>query len=41
MIENRQLVPGDVYIPGEREEVPADCLVGMGDIYVNEANLTG
>lgn len=34
-------MPGDVYIPEEREEITADCIVGMGDIYVNEANLTG
>jgi magnesium-transporting ATPase (P-type) len=30
-----------VYIPIEREDVPADCIVALGDIYVNEANLTG
>jgi magnesium-transporting ATPase (P-type) len=34
-------VPGDIYIPEEPADVPADCVVAFGDVYVNEANLTG
>jgi hypothetical protein len=30
-----ELVPGDVYIPSPFTDVPADCIVGYGDIYVN------
>lgn len=41
LIDSKQLVPGDIYVPDEHKEIPADCIVGCGDIYVNEANLTG
>ena len=41
IISNTDLVPGDIYIPEENKEVPADCILLSGDIYVNEANLTG
>lgn len=38
-VKNIELVPGDIYIP--EEEIPADSLIVKGDVYVNEANLTG
>lgn len=38
-IDNVDLVPGDVFEP--QTEIPCDALVLTGDIYVNEANLTG
>ena len=38
-IKNIELVPGDIYIP--EYEIPADSLIVKGDLYVNEANLTG
>jgi cation-transporting ATPase 13A2 len=34
-----ELVPGDVFEP--YGEIPCDAMVLSGDIYVNEANLTG
>ena len=33
------LVPGDVFQP--KNEIPCDALVLSGDVYVNQANLTG
>jgi P-type E1-E2 ATPase len=33
------LVPGDVFEP--KDEIPCDALMLKGDVYVNEANLTG
>lgn len=41
IVDSKELVPGDTYIPEQQTEVAADCVVGCGDIYVNEANLTG
>ena len=35
VIDSKELVPGDTYIPEEQTEVAADCIVGIGDIYVN------
>ena len=40
-IDSHDLVPGDIYIPEEQTEICADCIVVIGDIYVNGANLTG
>ena len=38
-IKSYDLVPGDIIDP--EGEVPCDCIVLQGDIYVNEASLTG
>lgn len=38
-VKNVDLVPGDIIDP--EGEVPCDCIVMKGDIYVNEASLTG
>lgn len=38
-MSNFDLVPGDVIDP--EGEIPCDCIVMKGDIYVNEASLTG
>jgi cation-transporting P-type ATPase 13A2 len=38
-ISNEDLVPGDIFVPPE--EVPCDCLVIQGELFVNEVNLTG
>ena len=38
-IDSTQLVAGDILQP--KDEIPCDALVLKGDVYVNEANLTG
>lgn len=38
-IDNHELVPGDIIDPDG--EVPCDCLMISGDVFVNEASLTG
>lgn len=35
IIDHSMLVPGDIYVPEENMQVPADCMVASGDIYVN------
>ena len=39
VINSKELVPGDVYIPDK--EITCDALLLKGDAFVNEANLTG
>jgi cation-transporting ATPase 13A3/4/5 len=38
-IPSNQLVPGDIINPNE--EIMCDCIVLRGELYVNEASLTG
>ena len=38
-VDNHDLVPGDVIDP--EREIQCDCLLASGDIFVDEANLTG
>lgn len=38
-LPSSELVPGDIFIP--REELSCDVLLLKGEVYVNEANLTG
>lgn len=38
-VDNHDLVPGDLIDP--EGEMPCDCLLTEGDIFVNEASLTG
>jgi cation-transporting P-type ATPase 13A2 len=38
-IINTDLVPGDLYVP--KGEVPCDSIIVNGELFVNEASLTG
>lgn len=38
-VDSNMLVPGDLIDPAE--EIMCDCIVVKGEIYVNEASLTG
>ena len=38
-VDNRDLVPGDVFVPGE--EIPCDAVVVRGELFVDEVSLTG
>ena len=38
-VNSSDLVPGDVIEPAD--EMPCDCLLVVGNVFVNEANLTG
>lgn len=38
-IKSNLLVPGDLINP--KDEIMCDCILVKGDIYVNEASLTG
>lgn len=40
-IKNHDLVPGDIVVPVKNEEVSYDGILMAGEIYVNEASLTG
>ena len=36
-----ELVPGDILVFNEETEVPCDCIVLKGEMFVNECSLTG
>lgn len=38
-VSNIDLVPGDLYVPGE--ETPCDSIILQGELFVDEAGLTG
>lgn len=41
-VDSTELVPGDVYIPKPcREGLPCDSIIIKGELYLNEASLTG
>lgn len=40
-VKNHDLVPGDVVIPAKNEEISYDGILIAGEIFVNEASLTG
>lgn len=40
-VKNHELVPGDVVIPIKGEEISYDGILMAGEVFVNEASLTG
>ena len=40
-VKNHDLVPGDVVIPNKNEEICFDGILIEGEVFVNEASLTG
>jgi P-type E1-E2 ATPase len=40
-VKNHDLVPGDVVIPAKNEEISYDGILVSGEVFVNEASLTG
>ncbi len=41
LVKNHELVPGDVVVPVKNEEVSYDGILMSGEVFVNEASLTG
>lgn len=41
VIDSDKLVPGDVLLLNESDALPCDCILIDGELYLNEASLTG
>ena len=39
LVDSSELVPGDLFYP--KDVIPCDCILISGEVYVNEASLTG
>lgn len=39
LVDSSELVPGDLFFP--KDVIPCDCVLIRGEVYVNEASLTG